>query len=86
MTIHTDPNRPADPIAVAQAISRVVDEAQEDQGLFLEDGVNREGTTLCVSEVWPELRHLLGGNVEFTVTTSDGQVFTVRVSADGERS
>jgi hypothetical protein len=69
----------ATPNNVAQAISLAIDEAQEglvgeEGGLFLEDGPIR------IIEVEAQLHHLLGGNVEFEVKTSDGRSFTVRVS------
>jgi hypothetical protein len=77
------PPMEATPTTVAQAISRVVDEYQEfhhadgETGLLLDED-NDEG--LRINEVGAQLHHLLGGNVEFEVKTSDGRTFTVRVS------
>jgi hypothetical protein len=75
----------ATPTTVAQAISYAVDEFQEfgghnddRQGLYL--GHVGDESDLRINEVGAQLHHLLGGNVEFEVKTSDGRTFTVRVS------
>lgn len=68
------------PTTVAQAISLAIDEAQEglvgeDGGLFIGDGADR------ITEVSAELENAPNGlQSQFTVTTSDGKQWTVRVT------
>jgi hypothetical protein len=69
------------PTTVAQTISLVLDEIlngtiERDEPLWVgpEDSSNR------IYEVAAELRHLLGGNVEFDIRTVAGKTFTIRVS------
>jgi hypothetical protein len=83
-----DPARPylssaeddATPVRVAQALSRAIDDFQESDGLYLDDGVGHERTMLRVNEVSAELHRHLGGVASFEVKTSDGRTFRVRVA------
>lgn len=71
---------------VAQAISRVIDEAQEglsslEGGLFLNDAPGAEDAELRVVEVSAELENAVNGMMsQFTVKTSDGQEWNVRIT------
>lgn len=72
---------------VAQALSRAIDEVQEfgmsdsDPGLFLNDAPGAEQTDLRVTEVSAELDTAANGlQSQFTVTTSDGREWTVRIT------
>ncbi len=75
---------------VAQAISRAIDERQEygghddapgREGLFLDDAPGMEWTDLRVTEVSAELENAANGLMsQFTVKTSDGQEWAVRIT------
>lgn len=69
--------------AVAQAVSRAIDEYQElaREGLYLDDGPEFEATTLRVTEVGAELKNAANGLMsQFTIKTSDGQEWNVRIT------
>lgn len=78
----------ATPTRVAQAIGRAIEEhanfgGHEDTGLglYLEDGLGNEDTTLHVTEVGPELENASNGLMsQFTIKTSDGREWTIRVT------
>jgi hypothetical protein len=66
---------------VAQAISRAIDDFQERDHLYLDDGPGMEGTTTRVVEVSAELQNSSNGMTSiFQVKTSDGQTWDVRVT------
>jgi len=76
---YVDPDT-ANVVRVAQAISRNLETTDE---LYLDDGPGMEDSTLHFMEVGAELHNAANGLMsQFTVTTSDGRSWNVRITPE----